>query len=965
VIAASPDAGARLTHPLIRAGLVVGARRVASPDELTAELRRGAPGDLPWELVVCHASDPERGPEAVVEAIRCSDREASLVAVALDDAAPDEAALTDILVLPADASSDEIARRVRREAELAAMRRTARAATTTGDLRDRALASMDQPVVIADAGQRGFPTVYVNPAFERMTGWSQRQILGQSCAVLQGEDTDPEAVAELSAALAEGRPTTVTVLNHRRDGTPFWNRVAVTPIHDRDQSVRHVMAVLQDVTEEVAAGKRLEAARRDNARLREGLSEADLRYRELVERTPAVSYVAEFDEMGTVRYMSPQVEDLLGYPPEAFSPPSELWYDLVHPDDRDRVLAEAARVYREGREYECEFRMVAGDGRIVHVWERDSIIRDETGEPLFTQGVVVDITALRRAEEAVRDERDRAQTYLDVAGAMIVVLDRAGTVVQLNRAGHDLLRYVQGELIGRSWLDVCVPERDRARARAVFEDLFAGRLQPETEAVENAVVTKDGVERDILWHNTVLRDRSGVVTATLSSGIDVTERRVAEDRIAHLAYHDALTDLPNRALLGEHLELAIARARRSGRSVALLSIDLDDFKLVNDAVGHPAGDEVLLEVAGRLAGRRRAGDLLARPGGDEFLLLIADVDGDPEAVAQATADGLIETLDEPVQVSGQDLELGASVGISVFPQDAHDAQTLARHADAAMYQAKAGGRGGIRAWSDDGASPLQRLSVRARLRRGIDGDELLLHYQPIVDPASGALAGLEALVRWEDPERGLVPPADFIPVAEHNGLIDDLGLWVLQAVCAQKVAWRAEGLDPVVSINTSLHELQRDDFAHGLLDRLDRHGVEPAGLVVELTETTVMGDRSRVAPQIHALAEAGVRIAIDDLGAGASSLARLQELPVQLLKLDRSFLRDVPQSAQARALVRALVDLSAALETVLVVEGVETEEQRRFLAAAGCPLAQGYLLGRPVPAAALTGMLRAAAAVRQ
>jgi EAL domain-containing protein (putative c-di-GMP-specific phosphodiesterase class I) len=283
-----------------------------------------------------------------------------------------------------------------------------------------------------------------------------------------------------------------------------------------------------------------------------------------------------------------------------------------------------------------------------------------------------------------------------------------------------------------------------------------------------------------------------------------------------------------------------------------------------------------------------------------------------------------------------------------------------------MYQAKAGGRGGIRAWSDDGASPLQRLSVRARLRRGIDGDELLLHYQPIVDPASGALAGLEALVRWEDPERGLVPPADFIPVAEHNGLIDDLGLWVLQAVCAQKVAWRAEGLDPVVSINTSLHELQRDDFAHGLLDRLDRHGVRarrPRG--------GAHRDNGDGRPQPRRAAdprpgEAGVRIAIDDLGAGASSLARLQELPVQLLKLDRSFLRDVPQSAQARALVRALVDLSAALETVLVVEGVETEEQRRFLAAAGCPLASGLPAGAAGPRrAALTGMLRAAAAVRQ
>ena len=375
---------------------------------------------------------------------------------------------------------------------------------------------------------------------------------------------------------------------------------------------------------------------------------------------------------------------------------------------------------------------------------------------------------------------------------------------------------------------------------------------------------------------------------------------------------------------------------------------------------------MLLEVAGRLAGRRRAGDLLARPGGDEFLLLIADVDGDAEAVAQSTAEGLLETLGQPVATGGQELDVGASVGISVFPQDAHDAQTLLRHADAAMYQAKAAGRGGIRAWSDDGSSP---AAAALRARPPAPGDRHATSCSCTTSRSSTRRAA-----RWpawrrscagRTPSAGLVPPGDFIPMAEQTGLIDDLGLWVLEAVCAQKVAWRAEGLDPVVAINTSLHELQRDDFAHSVLERLDRYGVDPTGLVVELTETTVMGDRSRVAPQIHALAEAGVRIAIDDLGAGASSLARLKELPVQLLKLDRSFLHDVPEQAQAGALVRALVDLSAALETILVVEGVETEDQRRFLAEAGCPLAQGYLLGRPAPAAALTGLLRAAGAVRQ
>ena len=569
VIARSPAEGSRLTYPLLRAGLKVGARRVAEVDELVEALRRGAPAGLDWELVVCPA-DGGPGVAAVGDAVRRSDREASIVAVELPGAAfagdgpHADPAAPDAIVLTADASGEEITQRVRREVEIGAMRRSARASAAGGDLRDRALASVNDAIVIADAAQNGFPTVYVNPAFERMTGWTQRQILGQSCAVLQGPRTDPDAIAELSSALAEGREVTVTLLNHRRDGSSFWNRVSLSPVREPDGSLRNVIAVLADVTAEVTARQRLDAAKRDNARLREGLSEAEIRYRELVERIPAVSYVAEFDEIGTVRYMSPQVEQLLGYPPEAFAPPSELWYDLVHPDDRDRVLAEAARVFREGREYECEFRMIAADGREVHVWERDTIIRDDAGEPLFTQGVVVDISELRGAETALRDERDRAQRYLDVAGTIIVVLDREERVALLNRTGHDLLRFVEGEPVGQNWFDLCVPERDREGARATFRELIAGRLAPTTESYENAVVTQDGEERVIMWHNTVLRDDDGEITATLSSGVDITERRRAEDRIAHLAYHDSLTGLPNRALLAEHLELAIARARRAG-----------------------------------------------------------------------------------------------------------------------------------------------------------------------------------------------------------------------------------------------------------------------------------------------------------------------------------------------------------------------------------------------------------------
>jgi PAS domain S-box-containing protein len=593
----------------------------------------------------------------------------------------------------------------------------------------------------------------------------------------------------------------------------------------------------------------------------------------------------------------------------------------VHPDDRDRVLAEAARVFREGREYECEFRMIAADGREVHVWERDTIIRDDDGEPLFTQGVVVDISELRGAETALRDERDRAQRYLDVAGTIIVVLDREERVALLNRTGHDLLRFVEGEPVGQNWFDLCVPERDREGARATFRELIAGRLAPSTESYENAVITQDGEERVIMWHNTVLRDEDGEVTATLSSGVDITERRRAEDRIAHLAYHDSLTGLPNRALLGE--------------------------------------------VCSRLEARRRASDLLARQGGDEFLLLIADVDGDANAVARAAAAGLLDTLAEPFSVQGSEFHLRASVGISVFPRDADDAETLLRHADAAMYQAKTAGRGGVRTWSGEEGHPFERLSMTTRLRRALDRDELVLHWQPIVVPATGVPEGVEALVRWEDPDRGLVPPADFIAIAEETGLIDRLGLWVLDAVCRQGAAWRSEGMDPVLSFNVSPHELRRGDFALDVLDCLRSNELEPDGLVMEITESAAMAGGVTTEAQLRDLAAAGVRIAVDDFGAGASSLGRLQGLPVHILKLDRSFLADVPASAQASGLVRAIVDLSAALGAQLVVEGVETEAQRDFLVASGCPLAQGFLLGRPVPAAELDGALRAGSARSQ
>jgi diguanylate cyclase (GGDEF)-like protein len=443
--------------------------------------------------------------------------------------------------------------------------------------------------------------------------------------------------------------------------------------------------------------------------------------------------------------------------------------------------------------------------------------------------------------------------------------------------------------------------------------------------------------------------------------VDLTERRAAEEQIAYLAYHDSLTGLPNRALLQEHLDLALARARRQGEAIGLLYLDLDGFKLVNDSLGHPAGDELLCHVTMRLSERRRGMDLLARQGGDEFLLLLADLDrSEAEAHARRVAEDLLKALAEPFSISGAEFHIGASIGISLYPRDAADAGELLRHADAAMYAAKSAGRNGVTVYSGDPHESLERLSMTSRLRKALDREELLLHWQPIVDPADGTLRKLEALVRWQDPFRGLVMPDAFIAFAEETGFVDRIGDWVVAAVRDQVLAWEAEGLRPPrVTVNVSPRQLRRPDFGARLLGLVTPDDVA-SKFTVEITESAAMADPLRTDPVLTELVAAGVEIAVDDFGAGYSSLSRLRTMPVQVLKIDKTFLQGVPHDAQATAIVTAIIELARALGMEAVAEGVENEDQRAFLVQRGCPLAQGYLLGRPVPADEIEPLLQRA-----
>jgi diguanylate cyclase (GGDEF)-like protein len=435
----------------------------------------------------------------------------------------------------------------------------------------------------------------------------------------------------------------------------------------------------------------------------------------------------------------------------------------------------------------------------------------------------------------------------------------------------------------------------------------------------------------------------------------VTDRVEADAALRHLAYHDPLTGLANRAQLEEHLAAAVARAERAGVAVALLYVDLDRFKLVNDSFGHAVGDEVLRLAGERMTGTLRAGDVVARHGGDEFLVLLTDISGDGRRSAQAVAHKLLGVLREPFTVSGLEFQIDATVGISLVPEDAQSPDALLRHADAAMYAGKGSGR--VTLFSGGADDPRGRLSLTRRLRRALERGELELHYQPGVRLDGGPPVGAEALLRWRHPERGLVGPAEFIRVAEKSGLIEPIGEWVLDALCRQAAAWGAEDLQ--LSFNVSLRQLRSARFTEALAAALSAHAVSPRRLIAEITESAAMQEPVRVERTLRELHELGIRVAIDDFGAGFSSLGRLEQMPVDILKIDRSFLTRL--GGRGGAIIGTIVQLADALDMTTVAEGVETEAQRTALLTRGCRLGQGFLLGRPMPAADLLRADRLAA----
>ena len=414
---------------------------------------------------------------------------------------------------------------------------------------------------------------------------------------------------------------------------------------------------------------------------------------------------------------------------------------------------------------------------------------------------------------------------------------------------------------------------------------------------------------------------------------------------------DPLTDLPTRSLLREHLALARARAaEREDRHVVLMWAGIDGFSLVNQSLGHEAGDEVLRQAARRVEAVAASTNVVARPAGDQFALMLADVGPEAERIAETVAEQLATAFSEPFDVDSGDLRLGVSIGLSLLPGDAGDEDTLMRHAETAMHEAKREGGATYAFYAGATREALEQLMLTTRLHRALDAGELRLHFQPIVDVPDAAPCAVEALLRWEDPQRGLVAPMTFIPTAEFTGLIEPIGAWVLRAACAQARAWRDGGAELPVFVNVSMRQLRHPGFGELVADALREAGLGPDALTLEITETTAMSEPNCVDPMLAELHDLGVRIAVDDFGTGYSSFSRLHEMPVDVVKIDRALLRGAPEDPDATRLAAATIDVVATLGMEAIAEGVETAAQLQFLRERGCPMAQGFHLSMPGPA---------------
>ncbi|HEY3569351.1 MAG TPA: EAL domain-containing protein [Thermoanaerobaculia bacterium] len=680
------------------------------------------------------------------------------------------------------------------------------------------------------------------------------------------------------------------------------------------------------------------------------------RYR-LVDLTPAfaagqiLATVADpvivCDSEGKIRFTNDAVSMVFGYEPGELTgaPIERLAEPLV--GATVRLHLSVGKVVRDA---EMVFRTRQGEA--VEVGVSLSPLADDQGQAVGAVLLARDIRARKRAEAALRKSEESYRTLFERNQAGVFRTAADGTILDCNDAFARILGYAsRSECIGRSMAQHYADPGQRPR---LFESLRANGVLSDLEV---ALHKADGSPAWVLANADLLAAKDSEPEILEGTVIDITQRRNAESQVVYQALHDSLTGLPNRTLFHDRLTQALAQGKRHGDHLAVLFLDLDQFKVVNDTLGHAAGDRLLVEIAGRLQRAVRASDTVARVGGDEFTFLLPGVDRAEDAAR--TAQKILDTVSRPIEIGGHPLYVTTSIGISLFPDDGEEAEALLSGADIAMYRAKDLGRNGYQLSSPAmNARSLARLTLERDLRTAIERGELSLVYQPQAGVVSGKTVGFEALLRWNHPQRGVVLPGEFIAIAEETRLILPLGEWVLRAACEQARRWQAGGgLRPRVAVNLSALQFRQRNLASTVQTTLSETGIDPDSLELEITESAAMLNAEQTIDILSELREMGVRIAIDDFGTGHASLAYLKQFPIDSLKIDRSFVADMEGSREGLAIITAITGLAHGLGLGVIAEGVESDSQLRLLAACGCDEYQGFLLSQPLAPAVVPGFL--------
>ncbi|MBW3565488.1 MAG: EAL domain-containing protein [Acidobacteria bacterium] len=675
----------------------------------------------------------------------------------------------------------------------------------------------------------------------------------------------------------------------------------------------------------------------EQKRSEEALRRSELRYRQMFQNNKAVQLVLDPRD-GAIVDANESALDFYGYDLESMR---KMTIHEINTLTRDEIRQELERASQRQRSFfSFRHRLASGEIRDVEVFSGPF----ETGGRTLLYSIISDVTEKRRAEELLEMQSAAIESSMDG----IAIIDVLGRVEYANPALARMYGQTPQQIQGRRWMDLYSGDEGRRFAREIVP-----RLEESSQwSGEVPAVNVGGVVLTQEVSITKLDTGSMVVIVR-----DITERAQAEEQIRHLAYHDPLTELPNRLLFRDRLNVALSQAQRSPSHLAVLFLDLDRFKVINDSLGHNIGDALLQAVARRLVASVRETDTVARLSGDEFTILLTEIGSSSHAIRIARK--ILEAIRHPFSVANREISVTTSIGVAVYPDDGAHADLLLKNADTAMYQAKENGRNNIQAFNASvSARTLERLAMETGLRRAVSQGELTLHYQTIHEASSGKVRGFEALLRWDHPDLGLIPPMTFLTVAEDLGLMFPIGQWVIRKAALQLVEWSEGPLSELcISVNVSMSQLQRSDFAESIEELIAETGIDPSRLEIEITESTAMQDPAASIATLTAVRNLGVKISVDDFGTGYSSLAYLQKLPIDRLKIDQSFIQDMVTNADANEIVQAIIAMGHRLGLGIVAEGVETEQQREALVLAGCDLLQGYLMSKPAPARSIPAMM--------